>query len=114
MYVAAGLIDELMHGSAVERRLRFAVHADDLLTRGMGHPGEHTGFGDGVAPFDAADAAHRNTLSAEGLKQQASRFVVANHAYRKHGHSQIGEIIDRVACAARDYGALPMTKDQSR
>src|SRR5947199_173513 len=111
MYVAAGLIDKLMHGSAVERRLRFTVHADDLLARGMGHPGEHTGFGDSAAPFDAADAAHGNTLSAESLKEQASGFVVVNHAHRKHSHPQIGQIVDRVPCAARYHCAVAMTKD---
>src|SRR5436305_10544070 len=102
MYVAAGLIDKLMHGSAVERRLRFAVHADDLLARGMRHPGEYTSFGDSAAPLDAADAAHRNTFSAEGLKEQASRFVIANDTNRQHGHSQISQIVDRVPCAARN------------
>src|SRR5438552_19037682 len=103
MDVTASLIDQLMDGGPVERRLRFAIHADNLLARGMGHSSEHAGFGDGGASFNPADAAHRNALSAERLKKQAPGLVVANDSHRQYGHAQVGQVINRIARAAWNY-----------
>ena len=64
--------------------------------------------------LQSQDAGSGDAPLAKGAEQQASRLVVAHHAHRQHGDAQRGQVVNRVATAAGNHGALAVLEDQHR
>jgi hypothetical protein len=78
----------------------------------VGHTSEHTRLGYRGAAFDPANAADGDMFLAKAMQEKPARFVIANHSYRQHCYAQVSEIVDGVASASRDDGALAVPQDQ--
>ena len=97
---------------AIGPRIRFAVDAHYLLTPGVRHSRENSGFGDSGKVLVFKDAGDRNAFVAKTAEQQASGLVVANNADRKNVHAEIGKVVDRIGSAARDHRTFAVTEDE--
>jgi hypothetical protein len=53
-------------------------------------------------------------LLTERMQQHAAGFVVANDAYGKDRHAQVGQIVNGIAGAAGNYRAITMAQDKHR
>src|SRR5678816_2894383 len=98
---------------AIGLGFRFAIHANDLLTRIVRHAREDARLGDGGVRAVLENATDGNMLLAERLDEQTSGLVVADRADRKNVDSEIRKVADGVCAAAGYEFAFAMFEDQN-
>src|SRR5215472_8340523 len=110
--IAAHLVGKTTERGAVGRDLGFTIDAHHLLTIRMSLAGENAGLRYGCEAAQAHDAAVGDVLLPEALQQQMASFVVADHSDRKYVHPERGEIVDCVAPAAGNNGAIAVLENK--
>src|ERR1700694_1837088 len=90
---------ELFSNRVGQRRFRFVVHAQNLLSHGVRPACQKAAFGRRGAAFHADNTGNADSLAAKGSNQRVSRGVIANSGNGQDTCTERREIIGGVGSA---------------
>src|SRR5438445_531409 len=97
-----------------QRRFRFVVDAQNLLSHGMRPAGEKAAFGWRGPAFHSENAGNIDSLPAEMSDQRLSRRVITDSGDGQDARAERCKVVGGVGSAAWNNLSFAMSKDQDR
>ena len=105
---------EFFSNGVRQRRFRFVVDAQNLLSHGVRPAGEKAALGGGSPAFHAENAGDIDSLAAEMSDQRLSRGIIADRGNRQDSGAERREVVGGVGSATGNNLSLAMLEDQDR
>src|ERR1700674_2792845 len=105
---------ELFSNGVRQRRFRFIVDAQHLLSRGVRPAGEKAAFGRRRPALHAENIGNIDALAAEMSDQSIARSIIANRGNGQDARAERSEVVCSVGATAGNNLSFAMFEDQDR
>ena len=112
--IAGKPLMDLFSNGIRQRRFRFVVNAQNLLSHGMRPPGKKAAFRWRCPAFHTKDSGHIDALAAEMSDQRVPCGVITHRRNRQDARAERRNVVGSVGARARNNCSFAMFQDEHR